>query len=207
MTDPARTGASEADPSGDDDEVVTGEIVEEDVTDDAAVAAAAGRVQEDLDAAAAGADELEQTAEEAVAEAVDVARRLQAERDELRDLVQRVQADFENYKRRVDAQRAEQRAQAALDLVRELLPVLDAGEAALAQGHDDVAPLHSQLLATLEKLGLARVAGDGEDFDPNVHEAVMHEEGDGDPVVVEVLRAGYLWNQRVVRPAMVKVKG
>jgi len=45
------------------------------------------------------------------------------------------------------------------------------------------------------------------EFDPNVHEAVMHEEGDGEAVVVEVLRAGYVWNQRVVRPAMVKVKG
>jgi molecular chaperone GrpE len=190
-----------------DDDVATGEIVEDDVEDEAALDAAAARLRSDLDATAAGADELEQTAEEAVAEAVDVARRLQAERDELRDLVQRVQADFENYKRRVDAQRAEQRAHAALDLVRELLPVLDAGEAALAQGHDDVAPLHGQLLSTLQKLGLARVEDAGVDFDPNVHEAVMHEEGDGTPVVAEVLRSGYVWNQRVVRPAMVKVRG
>ena len=150
---------------------------------------------------------LGQTAEEAVAEAVDVAQRLETERNELRDLVQRVQADFENYKRRVEAQRADQRAQAAIDLVRDLLPVLDACDAAIAQGHDDVAPVHAQLFSALEKRGLSKVADAGVEFDPNVHEAVMHEEGDGDPVVVEVLRAGYLWNQRVVRPAMVKVKG
>jgi molecular chaperone GrpE len=194
-------------PVGPDDDVVVGEIVEDDPTDDLSTDAAAQRVRDDLDRTVRGADELGQTAEEAVAEAVDVAQRLQVERDELRDLVQRVQADFENYKRRVETQRAEQRAQAALDLVRELLPVLDACDAALAQGHDDVAPVQVQLAATLEKQGLDKVDASGVEFDPNVHEAVMHEEGDGEAVVVEVLRAGYVWNQRVVRPVMVKVKG
>ncbi len=194
-------------PGGDplEEEVAVGEVVDEPGTD--ATDAAAARLAADLDATAAGADRLEQTAEEAVAEAVEVAQRLQAERDELRDLVQRVQADFANYKRRVDGQRTEQRAQAALDLVRELLPVLDAGEAALAQGHEDVAPVHGHLLGTLEKLGLSKVDSAGEPFDPNVHEAVLHEEGDGEAVVAEVLRAGYVWNAHVVRPAMVKVRG
>jgi len=187
-----------------DDDVAVGEIVEDDPTDSDE---AASRLRSDLDATVAEADELGQTAEEAVAEAVDVAQRLQIERDELRDLVQRVQADFENYKRRVEAQRTEQRAQAALDLVRELLPVLDACDAAVAQGHSDVVPVQTQLASTLEKQGLSKVVDAEVEFDPNVHEAVMHEEGDGDPVVVEVLRAGYLWNQRVVRPAMVKVRG
>lgn len=194
-------------PVGPDDDVAVGEIVDDDPTDDLSTDAAADRLRDDLDRTVRGADELGQTAEEAVAEAVDVAQRLQLERDELRDLVQRVQADFENYKRRVETQRAEQRAQAALDLVRELLPVLDACDAALAQGHEDVAPVQIQLAATLEKQGLAKVDASGVEFDPNVHEAVMHEEGDGEAVVVEVLRAGYVWNQRVVRPAMVKVKG
>jgi molecular chaperone GrpE len=186
-----------------DDDVAVGEIVE----DDPAGTDAETRLRADLDEAVSGAESLGQTAEDAVAEAVDVAQRLQVERDELRDLVQRVQADFENYKRRVEAQRAEQRAQAALDLVRDLLPVLDACDAAVTQGHDDVVPVQVQLVTTLEKRGLSKVADAGVEFDPNVHEAVMHEEGDGDPVVAEVLRAGYLWNERVVRPAMVKVRG
>ena len=193
-------GSSPRDP---DDDVAVGEVVEDDLTE----SDAADRLLEDLDRAEVRADELGQTAEEAVAEAVDVAQRLETERNELRDLVQRVQADFENYKRRVEAQRADQRAQAAIDLVRDLLPVLDACDAAIAQGHDDVTPVHAQLFSALEKRGLAKVGDADVEFDPNVHEAVMHEEGDGDPVVVEVLRAGYLWNQRVVRPAMVKVKG
>jgi molecular chaperone GrpE len=196
-----------SDPGGvaPDDDVAVGEIVEDDLTD--GPDQAEDRLRSDLDRARVGADELGQTAEEAVAEAVDVAQRLEQERNELRDLVQRVQADFENYKRRVEAQRADQRAQAAMDLVRDLLPVLDACDAAIQQGHDDVVPVHAQLYTTLEKRGLAKVGDADVDFDPNVHEAVMHEEGDGDPVVAEVLRAGYLWNERVVRPAMVKVRG
>lgn len=145
--------------------------------------------------------------DQAVIEAVEVAEAIARERDEYLDLARRVQADFENYKRRVDAQREEQRERAAEDLARELLPVLDAGDAAVAQGLDDAAQLHNQLLTTLEKRGLTRVAGEGE-FDPNIHEAVMHEDGDEEsPVVTEVLRPGYLWNQRVLRPAMVKVRG
>ncbi|MFN7151047.1 MAG: nucleotide exchange factor GrpE [Microthrixaceae bacterium] len=140
-------------------------------------------------------------------EMVEVAEKIAAERDEYLDLARRVQAEFENYKRRVEQQRIEQRERAAEHLVSELLPVLDAGEAAAAQGMEDVAAIHTQLLTTLEKLGLSSVVEVEVDFDPNVHEAVLHEEGDGDPVVAEVMRTGYLWNSRVLRPAMVKVRG
>jgi molecular chaperone GrpE len=146
--------------------------------------------------------------EDDLVEMVDIAEKIAKERDEYLDLARRVQAEFENYKRRVDQQRAEQRERAAESLVSELLPVLDAGEAALAQGHDDVAPIHAQLLQALEKQGLSAVVDADVEFDPNIHEAVLHEEGEGDTAVVaEVLRTGYLWNQRVLRPAMVKVRG
>jgi molecular chaperone GrpE len=189
-----------------DDTVTVGEVVDDDLTAESAEEIA-NRVDVDLDLAAAEAEGLGQSAEDAVVEAVEFAQRVETERDELRDLVQRVKADFDNYKRRVEVQRAEQRALAAAELVRDLLPVLDACDAALAQGHTDVAPVQSQLESTLTKRGLVKVADTDVEFDPNVHEAVMHEEGDGDAVVVEVLRAGYLWNDHVVRPAMVKVKG
>ena len=192
-----------------DDEVVDAEIVEDevvDLADDALIDDA--QIEELFEELVSGAEQLEVDAEAAVVEAVEVAGRIAAERDEYLDLARRVQADFENYKRRVEAQKIEQRERAAESLARELLPVLDAGEAAAGQGMDDVAALYGQMLATLEKQGLARVADAGVDFDPNVHEAVMHEEGDGgDAVVVEVLRTGYLWNDRVLRPAMVKVRG
>ena len=192
-----------------DDEVVEGEIVEDevvDLADDAQIDDA--EIEELFDELVSGAEQLEVDAEAAVVEAVEVAGRIAAERDEYLDLARRVQADFENYKRRVDAQKVEQRERAAEALARELLPVLDAGEAAATQGMDDATALYSQLLATLEKQGLARVADADVEFDPNVHEAVMHEEGDGGAaVVVQILRTGYLWNDRVLRPAMVKVRG
>lgn len=141
-------------------------------------------------------------------EMVEVGVRLQKERDEYLDLARRVQADFENYKRRVEVQKVEQRERAAEGLAAELLPVLDAGEAASAQGLEDATALYSQLLGTLEKHGLEKVDSSGVEFDPNVHEAVIHEEGDSDsPIVEEVLRTGYLWKARVIRPAMVKVRG
>ena len=152
----------------------------------------------------------EADADAAVLEAVELAGRLEAERDEYLDLARRVQADFENYKRRVDQQNVELRARAAEQLARELLPVLDAGEAASAQGMQDAAAIYNQLLSTLEKQGLARVAESDVEFDPNIHEAVMHEEGESEEaaaVVTEIRRTGYLWNDRVLRPAMVKVLG
>jgi len=188
----------------DADDVYVVELLDDEPDDPAAVAE---QMDEDLRDTAAGAERLGQSAEDAVVEAVEFAQRVEVERDELRDLVQRVKADFDNYKRRVELQRADQRAQAAADLVRDLLPVLDACDAAAAQGHEDVAAVQSQLFSTLQKRGLVKVEDIDVDFDPNVHEAVLHEEGDGESIVVEVMRAGYLWNDNVVRAAMVKVKG
>jgi molecular chaperone GrpE len=142
-----------------------------------------------------------------VMEAVELARRFEAERDEYLDHLRRLQAEFENFKRRVDAQSEDVRDRAAIGLVRELLPVLDACDAAVSHGNDEVAPIRTQLLQTLEKQGLQPVGEEGVPFDPNVHEAVMHEEGEGESVVAEVMRTGYLWRNNVVRAAMVKVRG
>ena len=136
---------------------------------------------------------------------------LERERDEYLDGLRRVQADFENYRKRVIQQQADHAARATEGLVTDLLPVLDACDAAVQHGADDVAPVQSQLLDTLVKQGLERIDPAGEPFDPNFHEAVMHEPADGDDdpgsVVAEVLRTGYAWKGRVLRPAMVKVKG
>lgn len=152
-------------------------------------------------------DGFAESVDDDVIAAVGLAERFERERDEYLDHLRRLQAEFENYKRRVETQRVEQRAQAAADLVRELLPVLDACDAAVAHGHAEVEPVRVQLLQTLEKQGLTAVGESGVPFDPHVHEAVMHEEGDGEAVVSDVLRTGYLWNERVVRAAMVKVRG
>ncbi len=190
-----------ADPVGDAPDVTTDGIGDE-ILDAEVVAPEPGVDQEYPDITED--DELEGE----LVEMVEVAEKIAAERDEYLDLARRVQAEFENYKRRIEQQRVEQRERAAEHIVSELLPVLDAGEAAVGQGMEDAVALHSQLLVTLEKMGLTRVVDVEVDFDPNVHEAVLHEEGDGgEPVVAELLRTGYLWNSRVLRPAMVKVRG
>jgi len=182
---------------------------------DDAPAADAGDDQEPTDAAAEATPDELADAERAVDEALgsghgatgDAA--LMAERDDYRDALLRVKADFDNYKKRVAANQAATVERAAEKLVTDLLPVLDACEAALGHGVADVEPIHKSLLDVLEKGGLTRMDPVGGPFDPNLHDAVIHEPGDddGETVVTDSLRTGYLWNGRVVRPAMVKVKG
>ena len=127
---------------------------------------------------------------------------------EYRDALLRVKADFENYKKRIAKDHAITVERASEKLVVELLPVLDACEAAVAHGVEGVEPIAKSLVDILEKNGLVRLAGEGSPFDPNLHDAVLHEPGDGDEIVItENLRTGYSFNGRVVRPAMVKVRG
>jgi molecular chaperone GrpE len=131
-----------------------------------------------------------------------------AQRDEYLALARRVQADFENFRKRTIKQQQDQAAHASTRLVEALLPVLDAFDNAVIHGAEGVAPIHRQLLDVLGKAGLEVVQTDGVPFDPNQHEAVLHEPGDSEhPEIVECLRTGYRFGGRVVRAAMVKVKG
>jgi len=130
------------------------------------------------------------------------------ERDEFKDIALRVQADFENYRKRAAVQLTDEVDRSTGRLVEAMLPVLDACEAAVAHGVEGVENIWSSLLGTLQKSGLEALDLQGQPFDPALAEAVLHEEGDGgEPVVVEVLRTGYRWKGRVLRAAMVKVKG
>jgi len=132
-----------------------------------------------------------------------------AERDQYLDSLRRVQAEFENYKKAIAKRTADERERANDKIVGDLLPVLDACEGAVKNGNDDVVPVHKQLVTALERHGLERSDPADSPFDPEVHEAVMHEPSDevDEPTVAEVLRTGYLWKGRVLRPAMVRVKG
>lgn len=131
-----------------------------------------------------------------------------AERDEYKDIALRLQADFENFRKRVSADIAGEVDRSTGRLVEALLPVLDACEAAFTHGADGVEPIWSSLIGTLAKQGLVALDLQGKPFDPAVAEAVLHEEGDGgEPIVAEVLRTGYEWKGRVLRAAMVKVRG
>ncbi len=141
---------------------------------------------------------------------------LESERDEYLDTLRRVQAEFENYRKRVIKEQTALVDRATSGLVEQLLPVLDSFELALknldAAGSEElesvrkgVELVYAELLGALEKAGLSRIEAEGKPFDPNVHEAVMQEDGDGEPVVTDVLRTGYTLKGRVLRPAMVKV--
>lgn len=131
-----------------------------------------------------------------------------AQRDEYLALAQAKQAEFENYRKRTMKQQADELARASAKLVEALLPVLDAFDYAVAHGDDSVVPLRAQLLGALEREGLSRLDPTGDDaFDPNEHDAVAHEPGDGgEPVVAETLRAGYRWQGHLLRPVMVRVR-
>jgi molecular chaperone GrpE len=132
--------------------------------------------------------------------------RVTAERDQYLDAYQRAMADFDNFRKQVQRRQDDAVDRSLGGFVERLLPALDACDAALAHGATEVEPILTALYQALEKEGLARVAPIGEPFDPAVAEAVVHEPGEGgDHTVSEVLRAGYTWNGRVLRPAMVKV--
>jgi len=165
----------------------------------------------DLDAAAAQGKAEAEGEPEGEPEGDEAPEAREVERD-LREAAQRVQADFENYRKRVLREQTEIRERATEGLVEQLLPVLDSFELALGILGDaeekvrkGVELVFAELLGVLERAGLERIATDGSPFDPNVHEAVLSEEGDGDPVVAETMRGGYRLKGKVLRPAMVKV--
>lgn len=130
-----------------------------------------------------------------------------AQRDEYLALAQAKQAEFENFRKRMAKQQADDVVRAASKLVEALLPVLDAFDYGVGHGDESLAPMRLQLLGVLEREGLARLDPTEQAFDPNEHEAVAHEPGDGgEPVVAETLRAGYRWQGHLLRPAMVRVR-
>jgi molecular chaperone GrpE len=161
---------------------------------------------EEEEVAASTEDDVEAAADVLEADLASIA----AQRDEYLALAQRLQAEFENYKKQTMRRNTEVIEHAASDLATKLLPVLDAFDNAIIQGVEGISPIHKALFDALQKEGLEVIDTDGVVFDPNLHEAVMHEEADDgapEPVVSDTLRTGYVWKGRVMRPAMVKVKG
>jgi molecular chaperone GrpE len=148
--------------------------------------------------------------EDAASEAEEL-EELRAQRDGLVGDLQRLQAEFANYKKRMLREQTAHAERANEALVEQLLPVLDNFELAFLNLDADegvrkgIELVYADFLGVLERAGLARIEAAGEPFDPNEHEAVMHDDGDGEPVVADVMRTGYTLKGRVLRPAMVKV--
>ena len=134
--------------------------------------------------------------------------------EELNAKYMRLMADFQNQKKRFDKEKADIHQYANEKIVKNLLEVLDNFERALDATKDADPSLHEgmelifkQLMAALEKAGVAEIKALGEEFDPNFHNAVMMEETDEyeSNKVSEVMQKGYTLNSRVIRPSMVKV--
>jgi molecular chaperone GrpE len=152
------------------------------------------------------ADATEHTIEERLAA-------LEAERDEYLNDLKRVAAEFENYRKRVLRDQKSLVARAHERLVRELLPVLDDLERALAaaEEHEEakleegVRLVHRELKAALDREGVAEIETDGH-FDPHVHEALLSQPSEAEEgSVLEVLQKGYKLGDHVLRPARVVV--
>ncbi|MDO4710476.1 MAG: nucleotide exchange factor GrpE [Peptostreptococcaceae bacterium] len=133
------------------------------------------------------------------------------ELDDLKTTVQRTQADFINYKRRTEEERAKIAVFANEQMILELLTVVDNFERALAHPGEDggsfaegVELIKKQILDLLAKHLVKEIPTDI-DFDPNFHYAVMQEDGEEPGKILEVFQKGYLLDEKVIRPSMVKV--
>ena len=164
------------------------------------------------ESAAASSAPAPESGDAALAERV---ARLQAEKDELMQTMVRRQADFENYRKRVERERNDDRRHGIGRLIEELLPVLDGLERGL-QAHDDPAYeeyrkglelIYRQLWEILSRHGLERIAAAGKPFDPNFHQAIerVHSTDYPEGTVLEVLQDGFIFHGRVLRPSSVRV--
>jgi molecular chaperone GrpE len=143
----------------------------------------------------------------------DALEELRREKDAIQDRLLRTAAEFDNYRKRVDRERRDLADYIAADMVSEMLPIVDNLERALAAAAEadplrkGVELIHKQMLDLLRKRGVKAIEALGADFDPNFHQAVIHEpssehrEGE----VIAELQRGYLLGDRLLRPAMVKV--
>ena len=161
------------------------------------------------------AAEQSEAAEAPAAGADEALKALQKERDAYKEQFLRAVADFDNYRKRIERERREFSEYAASDVLLELLPIIDNFERALqapAAGDTEsfkrgIELIHKQMLELLRKRGVTRIDAQGADFDPNVHQAVIHEpsEEHREGEVMEELQRGYKLGDRLLRPAMVKV--
>ncbi len=160
-------------------------------------------------------EQVEETAEntEEIAEDIQEESELNKKYNELYDKYLRTLAEYDNFKKRTQKEKDELFSFAAADTVGKILPVIDNLERALSAGDENdpfvvgVKKVYEQCFEIFEKMGVEKIKAKGCEFDPNVHNAVMHvdDESLGANVVAEELMAGYKYKERVIRYSMVKV--
>jgi molecular chaperone GrpE len=162
--------------------------------------------------------ELEQSMESKETEAAKVEReagKLATEFEELRQTLLRRQADFDNYRKRIERERADDSKRTTARLIEALLPVLDNFEQALAAHREPEYAsyqkgfelIYKQLVDNVTRLGAERIDPLGKPFDPHVHQAMDRTESSEYPdgTILQVFQPGYAFHGRVLRPAMVRV--
>lgn len=136
--------------------------------------------------------------------------------EELNDKYQRLFAEFQNYRSRSDKEKSAMFETGARSIVEKILPVVDNIERGVAALNEEdlnspvgqgMNLIYKQLLQTLEDMGVKAIEAKGQEFDPNLHNAVMHEDNEelGENIVSEELQKGYKYKDTVVRHSMVKV--
>ena len=127
---------------------------------------------------------------------------------ELTNDLQRTRADFENFRKQTEIQKSQAMNLTKLATIGKILPLLDDIDRAISSYSEQLAPLQKSLEKSLKELKLEKINSEPEtEFNPDLHDAVMFDESDGEKeVVAETLRPGYYFEGEVVRPAMVKVK-
>jgi len=133
--------------------------------------------------------------------------------NEWKDKYTRQLAEFDNFRKRTEKEKAQMYDMGAKVIAEKILPTIDNFERGLANAPDDafaegMQMIYKQLLKNLEDAGVKKIECIGKEFDPNIHNAVMHEEDDSgeENVVSQELQCGYMYKDTLLRPSMVKVK-
>ena len=133
--------------------------------------------------------------------------------EELTDRLKRSMAEFDNYRKRTEKEKSSMYIIGARDIVEKMLPIVDNFERGLAQAPEDdpfaegMKMIYKQMMTAFDEMGVKPIEAVGKEFDPNLHNAVMHVEDEsvGENIVVEEFQKGYTYKDFVVRHSMVKV--
>ena len=133
--------------------------------------------------------------------------------EDLTDRLKRSMAEFDNYRKRTEKEKSSMYIIGAKDIVEKMLPIVDNFERGLAQAPEDdpfaegMKMIYKQMMTAFDEMGVKPIEAVGKDFDPNLHNAVMHVEDEsvGENIVVEEFQKGYTYKDFVVRHSMVKV--
>ena len=191
------------------------EAVDIPVTDGSEEEAAdtAQTAEEETSEEPAQTEETEQPDQEAESKKKKEKDKFEQQVEELTDRLKRSMAEFDNYRKRTEKEKSSMYIIGARDIVEKMLPIVDNFERGLAQAPEDdpfaegMKMIYKQMMTAFDEMGVKPIEAVGKEFDPNLHNAVMHVEDEsvGENIVVEEFQKGYTYKDFVVRHSMVKV--